>query len=78
MFEKVRDEYVSKADTWKAVPDSAYEEETKQPAIIYGVYHLLRLLGTDFIHNVKMFYGYHYVNMYYWSFCFYLFEKYNS
>jgi len=44
MFEKVRDEYVSKADTWKAVPDSAYDDETKQPAIIYGVYHLLRLL----------------------------------
>ncbi|XP_025415607.1 male-specific lethal 3 homolog [Sipha flava] len=44
MFEKVRDEYVSKADTWKAVPDSAYDEEIKQPAIIYGVYHLLRLL----------------------------------
>lgn len=34
---------------WKAVPDSAYEEETKQPAIIYGVYHLLRLLGTNLI-----------------------------
>lgn len=47
MFEKVRDEYVSKADTWKAVPDSAYDEETKQPAIIYGVYHLLRLLGSN-------------------------------
>jgi hypothetical protein len=51
MFEKVRDEYVSKADTWKAVPDSAYDEEIKQPAIIYGVYHLLRLLGMNFIHN---------------------------
>ena len=45
MFEKVRDEYVSKADSWKAVPDSAYDEEIKQPAVIYGVYHLLRLLG---------------------------------
>ncbi|CAH1724149.1 male-specific lethal 3 homolog [Aphis gossypii] len=44
MFEKARDEYVSKADSWKAVPDSAYDEEIKQPAIIYGVYHLLRLL----------------------------------
>jgi len=48
-FEKVRDEYVSKADTWKAVPDSAYDEETKEPAIIYGVYHLLRLLGINLI-----------------------------
>lgn len=55
-FEKARDEYVSKADTWKAVPDSAYDEETKQPAIIYGVYHLLRLLGTDFIHNNVIWY----------------------
>lgn len=45
MFEKVRDEYVSKADMWKAVPDCAYSEEIKQPAIVYGVYHLLRLLG---------------------------------
>lgn len=44
MFEKVRDEYVSKADSWKAVPDSAYDEEKKQPAILYGVYHLLRHL----------------------------------
>lgn len=48
-FEKVRDEYVSKADTWKAVPDSAYDEETKQPAIVYGVYHLLRLLGNNLV-----------------------------
>lgn len=48
-FEKVRDEYVSKADTWKAVPDSAYDEETKQPAIVYGVYHLLRLLGDNLV-----------------------------
>lgn len=44
-FEKARDEYVSKADSWKAVPDSAYDEEIKQPAVVYGVYHLLRLLG---------------------------------
>lgn len=51
MFEKVRDEYVSKADIWKAVPDSAYDEETKQPAIIYGMYHLLRLLGIHFTNN---------------------------
>ncbi|XP_015365006.1 PREDICTED: male-specific lethal 3 homolog [Diuraphis noxia] len=43
-FEKARDEYVSKADSWKAVPDSAYDEEIKQPAVVYGVYHLLRLL----------------------------------
>lgn len=46
MFEKVRDEYVSKAESWKAVPDSAYDEDIKQPAIVYGAYHLLRLLGT--------------------------------
>ncbi|XP_050429645.1 male-specific lethal 3 homolog isoform X2 [Adelges cooleyi] len=44
MFEKVRDEYVSKAESWKAVPDSAYDEDIKQPAIVYGAYHLLRLL----------------------------------
>lgn len=48
MFENVRDEYVKKADTWKAVPDSAYDEETKQPAIIYGVHHLLRLMGNSY------------------------------
>lgn len=44
-FKKVHDEYVLKADMWKAVPESAYYENVKQPAIIYGVYHLLRLLG---------------------------------
>ncbi|XP_060873965.1 male-specific lethal 3 homolog [Metopolophium dirhodum] len=36
--------YLYKAYFWKAVPDSAYDEEIKQPAIVYGVYHLLRLL----------------------------------
>lgn len=48
MFDLGRDEYVRKADSWKAVPDSVYNENTKQPAIIYGVYHLLRLLGNNF------------------------------
>eukprot|EP00102_Acyrthosiphon_pisum_P024357 XP_016661567.1 PREDICTED: male-specific lethal 3 homolog [Acyrthosiphon pisum] len=43
-FEKACDEYVLKADSWKAVPDSTYDEEIKQPAVVYGVYHLLRLL----------------------------------
>lgn len=52
-FQKARDEYVSKADMWKAVPDSAYEEGVKQPAIIYGVYHLLRLLGTILVNSDK-------------------------
>ncbi|XP_060859299.1 male-specific lethal 3 homolog [Metopolophium dirhodum] len=46
-FEKTRDEDVLKADSWKAVPDSAYDEEIKQIAIVYGVYHLLWLLGTS-------------------------------
>lgn len=49
LFKKVRDANVSKADQWKAVPESAYYEEEKQPAIIYGAFHLLRLLGIDFI-----------------------------
>lgn len=48
LFKKVRDVNVAKADQWKAVPDSAYYEEEKQPAVIYGVYHLLRLFGIGF------------------------------
>jgi len=54
-FEKARDEYVSKADSWKAVPDSAYDEEIKQPAVVYGVYHLLRLLGIHLKINIKLY-----------------------
>jgi len=54
-FEKARDEYVSKADSWKAVPDSAYDEEIKQPAVVYGVYHLLRLLGIHSKINIKLY-----------------------
>lgn len=49
---KLHEKYILKADSWKAVPDSEYTNKIKQPAIIYGVYHLLRLLGKYLINNM--------------------------
>lgn len=56
-LEIVQNEFVSKADAWKAVPDSAYNEEIKEPAIVYGVYHLLRFLGKKLINYVSLTYS---------------------